>query len=175
MLSINKKGQSFDVFKLLIAAVIAIVILSVLMSIIGQLVTPTGKPIDVAGRLISSMRNHWYQPLASESVTFDLGGSINRDALSEKSPGIQPEQICLSTGAFQDSEIWEEGSEMSSVRYTGTTKTDVRVKGVCGRAQRLGAADYLYEDEKFEYDWFGSCDCLDIDEQECCLLAIVRK
>ena len=171
----NKKGQSFDVFKLLIAAVIAIVILSVLMSIIGQIVTPTGKPIDVAGRLISSLRNPWYSVMGSESVTFDLGESINRDALSEKSAGIQPEQICLSAGAFQDSEIWEEGSEQSSVRYSGTTKTDVRFKGVCGRAQRLADADYLYEDEKFEYDWFSSCECLEEEEQECCILAIVRK
>ena len=136
---------------------------------------PAGKPIDVAGRLISSLRNPWYSVMGSESVTFDLGESINRDALSEKSAGIQPEQICLSAGAFQDSDIWEEGSEQSMVRYSGTTKTDVRFKGVCGRTQRLADADYLFEEGEFEFSWFSDCRCLDKPEQECCLLAVVKK
>ncbi len=157
-----------------VASVLIVITLFILTIATPVPLTPT-TPVGDAGRLISSLRNPWYSVMGSESVTFDLGESINRDALSEKSAGIQPEQICLSAGAFQDSDIWEEGSEQSSVRYSGTTKTDVRFKGVCGRAQRLADADYLFEEGEFEFSWFSDCRCLDKPEQECCLLAVVKK
>lgn len=174
----NSKAQSFDVFKLLIAAVIAVVILSVLMNLLSSIFLPTGKPIEVAGRTVKSLRTPLYTITSSEPVTFTPKDSINRDALAEQVSGLLPSQICLSAGVYSTNEaLWNQGEGLSSVMYTGTTNQEVKFRGVCGRAGRLKEGDFFGDKEILKQDWFtGDCACLtEEDDQECCLMAIVRK
>jgi hypothetical protein len=178
----NSKGQSFAVFRLLIAAVIAVVILAVLMGIISEIITPGGKPIDTASRKIQEMRTSPYTPLIEQKVQFSREDSINARTLSEKSGGLLPDQICISTGPFEGQAIWEQGSrsdnELYSVRYVGTQTIEVALAGICGT--RSGLVDDLeqevYDSSSFKSEWFlDRCGCLNRDEElECCLLAVTR-
>jgi hypothetical protein len=46
------RGQAFDTFKLMIAAVVAVAILGILLSILGNIKPPAGDPKSVANQLL---------------------------------------------------------------------------------------------------------------------------
>lgn len=70
------KGQAFDVFKLVIAAAVGMIMLGLLLSILGGLSTPGGQPLPETKRLLSET---YYQGIARTSaapVKFTRGDVI---------------------------------------------------------------------------------------------------
>ncbi|MBI2530451.1 MAG: hypothetical protein HYW05_04895 [Candidatus Diapherotrites archaeon] len=106
---INQKGQAFDVFKLLIAAVIAIAILSLLMPIIGTITGIFTKDPTVEARtLLSDLYNKTITWKETPGVTFSTSNPTMAVAALIEGTNLSSDQVCLSLGDFSDSTTeWE--------------------------------------------------------------------
>lgn len=80
------KGQAFDVFKLMIAAVIAVAILGILLTIMGQIVIPTQQPIPAMQSLLVDSYQYKIPKVSNFEVTFKKGELVPASQL-EKSAG----------------------------------------------------------------------------------------
>ena len=90
-----KKAQAFDVFQLMIAAVIALAILGILLSIISQIFIPTQRPIQVIGDKLTDAYQH--SPAVFQSAakaTFQKGESIPASIFAKNTGGIPPTFKC---------------------------------------------------------------------------------
>ena len=69
-----KRGQAFDTFKLMIAAVVAVAILGILLGIIQQ-IQPTvqQQPVQISQNLINTALNAPCAPIPSGEVNFKRG------------------------------------------------------------------------------------------------------
>lgn len=65
-----RRGQAFDTFKLMIAAVVAVAILGILMGILSQLSLPTGNPQSVFQGLMSYCAQNPGAIKTSDTVNF---------------------------------------------------------------------------------------------------------
>ncbi len=81
---INKKGQAFDAFKLLIAAVVAGSILVILLQIIAGITITTKKPVRVMGQEMSSVSAGGMCSVSNNKVEFTKGTQIQSDAVAVK-------------------------------------------------------------------------------------------
>ncbi len=81
---INKKGQAFDAFKLLIAAVVAGSILVILLQIIAGITITTKKPVRVMGQEMSSVSAGGMCSVSNNKVEFTKGTQIKSDAVAKK-------------------------------------------------------------------------------------------
>lgn len=81
---INKKGQAFDAFKLLIAAVVAGSILVILLNIIGGITLTTQEPVQVMGQEMSSVSAGGICSISTNVVEFTRGTTIQSDAVAVK-------------------------------------------------------------------------------------------
>ncbi|MBU1120385.1 hypothetical protein KJ660_00745, partial [Candidatus Micrarchaeota archaeon] len=95
----NSKGQEFSVFKLLISAIIAVVILAILLSVIGPLdffVTPPQSGANDLIKQITKTPNHEDK---SGDVTFKTNESFNSKSTANASGGaVSEEQVCVHLG-----------------------------------------------------------------------------
>ena len=81
---LNQKGQAFSVFKLLIAAVVAVVILTLLLSIIGQInIFGQGEPQEEAEKLVNNLATSRGVVDISGQVVFSSGKSISNRAIAD--------------------------------------------------------------------------------------------
>lgn len=175
----NNKGQSFDVFKLLISAVIAVVILSVLMGMISQIFFNADKPIKIASRMLKDMTGSMYNTVREPSVKFSPNDSINAASLAEDSGGLLKDQVCVSIGELTGPWVQNPISEnpLFGATYTGSTTINVKLAGMCGTRTNM-KADLLagiYDTSDFQGDWFTNCGCLNLAEEvKCCVFALSR-
>lgn len=82
------KGQAFDTFKLLIAAVVAVAILGILLGILGGIFWPGANPYQVAKDQLTSASNYKGLPQISTStaafkkgMTMDGGADTFKNAI----------------------------------------------------------------------------------------------
>ena len=180
MLSMNNKGQSFDVFKLLISAVIAVVILSVLMGMISQIFFNADKPIKIASRMLKDMTGSMYNTVREPSVKFSPNDSINAASLAEDSGGIQKDQVCVSVGTLTDPP-WQQSSAgenpLFGATFIGSTTINVKLVGMCGTKTNLQTdlGEGTFDTSDFKGEWFQDCGCFALeDEVKCCVFALSR-
>ena len=80
------KGQAFDTFQLMIAAVIAVAILGILLGIIGNINgNVTQKPVDTAKSLINTALESPCAPIPSDTVNFKTNDGWVQSTFSESS------------------------------------------------------------------------------------------
>jgi len=96
---INNKGQAFSVFKILIAAIVALAVLGLLMNIMGLIdFNPSNEPETAAKELVKTAYSNQFS-LKSKVVTFDEEHNIIIPEHITKSGGapLAPEQVCFCT------------------------------------------------------------------------------
>ena len=82
---LNKRGQAFDAFKLLIAAVVAGAILVIILSMLGGFITPGGDPVTVMAQSVQSVRGApGSGTVSSQIVQFQKGQVISTTAIETK-------------------------------------------------------------------------------------------
>jgi hypothetical protein len=176
-------GQSFGVFKLLVAAIIALSVLIILLHLLGKLPVPIEKnPTIVIANTIreSSTKIIFYKH--TPKVTMSPGQSVVAKAVANAANvGLTPEQICLSTGDFKNSSEFELAPP-SRITYKGHQPKDVRFLVLCGVPGQRGlltwAKEYFGDEMGTRLSkWFDGtgCECLnnpDYEEQLCCLVGV---
>ena len=76
-----RKGQAFDTFKLLIAAVVAVAILGILLGILGGIFWPGANPYQVAKDQLTSASNYKGLPqISTSTAAFKKGMTMDGGA-----------------------------------------------------------------------------------------------
>lgn len=173
-MTLNSRGQEFDVFKLVIAAIVAVAILGVLLSIMGGLVLPGSEPGPEITRVVKSLINAPGQPGKTNPVTFKQGTALTAAAIAVGTGSLGEDQICFSTGDFGEDQF-EVSSDGRVLSYKRTTDFTARAQVICA------AGDSLEEwvTTTYTLDWdLGSCTdrCMNSDVKDtCCIVAAVRQ
>ena len=121
------RGQAFEVFRLLIAAVVAGAILMVLLGILGGLTTPTQDPQEVAAQLVTKLSNNFGGTATSDPITFKKGSAIYLPAVAAKAALGKD---CVA-GDVDDALSTRFKVEDDYITYEGSTNFTARVKVTC--------------------------------------------
>ena len=92
-----QRGQAFDAFKLLIAAVVAGAILVILLSMIGGFVPVGQDPLTVMGQELNKVKKGGVASTSSQTVQFSQGEEFESDAVA-KEAGINKGQVVFCCG-----------------------------------------------------------------------------
>lgn len=177
----NSKGQSFDVFQLLIAAVVAGAILVILLNIIGGVLPPGTSNVNAeASNLVKTGVNTSYgSPTSKGNISMDNKTFLNPITIAQGTD-ISSDDICVTPGDF----ISDGSNDLFSVqgraiKYNGSGSKKVGLTVVCGRGADLTEAvgfltddpDAWYDGEYCGDDWVDSCTD-EASSQTCCLVAL---
>ena len=138
---LNQRGQEFSVFKLLISAIVAIVVLTLLLNILGIVdFNPNTDPANAAENLLTSMDSSVYQEKVTARLDFTSENSINTAALAEAT-GLDREQICLLVE--DDLSEFSSGTTANLINYTGSGTVRVKLAGICADQTDFADADFF--------------------------------
>ncbi len=96
-----QKGQAFDAFKLLIAAVVAGAILVILLSMIGGFVPVGQDPLTVMGQELNKVKKGGVASTSTQVVQFAEGQEFTADAVA-RSAGVNLGQVQFCCGSVDD-------------------------------------------------------------------------
>ncbi|HIH16748.1 MAG TPA: hypothetical protein HA252_05055 [Candidatus Diapherotrites archaeon] len=169
---LGQSGQAFDVFKLLIAAVVALAILGILFGIlrnvmVGVQTEPQAKAIEFVKSSINSIG----ELKVTDTVTFSAGKSLNARTIAIETRQLAEDQVCVSGGDFADDESFKVVGQ-GIVVYSGKSDRTTKLAVVCDYGDRIEKT--LTEDYGKDSSWLGECGCSG-QEDRCCLVAIVRN
>lgn len=133
-LKLNKKGQAFSTFQLLIAAVVALALLGVLLPIIMKNVNIGGNPEESAQTLIRSQINSVGSLRYTESVKFKNGDSISAPALAEGT-GLSRQQVCIVSPGSNFS-----GDSGASITYNSSSTLSYQIGVLCDYKDEMQAS-----------------------------------
>ncbi|MBU1120386.1 hypothetical protein KJ660_00750 [Candidatus Micrarchaeota archaeon] len=178
MKGFNERGQEFSVFKLLISAVVAVVILTMLLQIMG--IIPSLGQADPTKESVSILKdayNNRYNDFKSKAVTFTADQKINRKAIAEGTGLIGPEDLCLFLdGAYDNSVSWDLTDNY--IQYTGGGQKQAFLAAYCDRGSDLeenlgegGYTSFIPVDYRIECG-DTSNDCLS-SGGTCCIVGVI--
>ena len=174
---LNERGQEFSVFKLLISAIVAIVILTLLLNILG-IIDPNinTDPAEAAKNLLTSMDSSIFNQKISDSLDFSREHSINNAALAE-SVGLNSEQICLLASDNLPADFEGTGSRISR---TGSSPQRVKLAGICAYSEYFSNGNYTdyapeLEDITYRDETIGDCFQELSDGEKACLIVLIRS
>jgi hypothetical protein len=183
----NQTGQAFSVFKLLIAAVVAVVILTLLLSIIGQInIFGQGDPGEESAKLVNTLANSRGRVAISGQVVFSGGNGISNRAIADETRGsISANQVCVVPGDF-----FEEADDTGlftftdgiSLTYNGSSPRSAQIVAICDTGREMADDDYFnvytgFTDDEgsggINPEWVDDeiCGCLG-SRQTCCVVAL---
>ncbi len=170
MQRMNQEGQAFDVFKLLIAAIIAMSILFILVPIVMRAsILFTKNPGDETKTLLSVMYDKKDSMQETDKVTFKKDTSLAKATLVGGTP-LSKEQVCYHLGDFSDaSNEWSSQGDL--LIYRGSGERTVKIAVICTGGQEQLNSDI--ESYFPDYSALSDCECAESD-QTCCAV-IVRK
>ncbi len=136
----NKKAQGFDVFKLLISAVVAVVLLTMLLNIIGMInpdvgQDPTKKTKELTKAALTNLNTTQFE----NKITFNKGVTLTSLGIAANSDELETEDVCLVLdGKLSSNTSWlaEDGKKLS---YNGSSPFSAKIAVVCGYADSLEA------------------------------------
>jgi hypothetical protein len=161
----DNRGQHFDTFKLLIAAIVAVAILGILLAIIGPIGPPNQDPTSSAVSLISSIQNNPGQMQPSGAVTFEPSTNLNSVSLEART-SMSRNQFCLSLGPFEnDSQFELRSSPHHEIIWKGAVSKTVKMAAYCDLS---GTAVQEYISERLN----SEIDCSNCGEQKCCAVVL---
>ena len=182
---LNQKGQAFSVFKLLIAAIVAVVILGILLSILN--IIPgigSNNPNKEAGDLLKNIAVNTSSVRVSQEVTFNADNdNINARAVAQAANFVvQTDQVCVFAGQFTDASVnpfTEDDTDTGrSITYTGTASAvNAAIKGMCDRGTFYEDADFevfITDQEVVTEVQNGRCGCIG-EPGQCCILLLERR
>ena len=125
------RGQAFEVFRLLIAAVVAGAILMVLLGLIQNLVTPTTDPQTAAAQLVKKYSRYGGAG-STDMIDFRKGMAIDPKAIAREAY-LDPNCVEVKTDNTTSSKFnGGSGCNGSDVcEYTYNVGTKARIKVVC--------------------------------------------
>ncbi len=169
----NQKGQAFDVFKLLIAAVVAMAILALLVPIIGTITGLfTKNPTTETRSMITDLYNKPGTYNETPAVTFSTSAPNIAKASITKDTGLDESQICFGLGDFTDEEsLWSLG--VKQLRYKGTASRLVKIGVVCERGI-TELQDYIDNDEDDGTN-IDSTTCDECRDEDTCCAVMLRR
>jgi hypothetical protein len=143
----KQKGQAFSVFKLLIAAVVALSILAILIPILDS-ITDIGlnNPNEEAGDRVKALFSSPGEHIKSNTVTFQPETSLNLRSIAERSGVISAEFLCLNKGDFKSSPSFEYvplyasgGTDVQAerIKYNGSSNLKAKLSIICDNGDRL--------------------------------------
>ena len=164
----NKTGQAYSAFRLLIAAIVAVAILAILITIIVDIPIPGN---DIQTVTTQMVQNQLPQPgtiKTSNQVNFASGSNLASSTLVGTS-GLSEDQICLHKGDHVNSAAIEVRG--SSLMNAGQD-LQVKVAVSCNRANELmnTLQDYGEDIEFGGQD--GVCNCNFDTTQKCCVVIL---
>lgn len=140
MLKLNKKGQASSTFQLLIAAVVALAILGVLLSILNIIPGPNTEPGDATKTLLKTQMESPGEEQCTTDVTFDTSHSrLSTQAVTEDT-GLDEKQVYfdnpegLSQFEFSDATVDDESIENQLLKYMSTRSYKVVICVVCSNS-----------------------------------------
>ncbi len=180
---IGSSGQAFDVFKLLIAAVVAAAILLMLLSVLNlDLFNPNQDPNTIAIKAVKDLKNTRGVPQFLDA-TFKSGSTLVANSIADKSDGLSSNQVCVlvSKNAANSSKFAPptSGAEGKIIRYDGQSSQKTRLLIFCDRKSDIGEKDGSFRSldlDSGDYDlstnncWTGSSASATV-----CLVAIVPE
>lgn len=123
---VMRRGQAFEVFRLLIAAVVAGAILMVLLQILGGFVTPTQDPQKVAAQFVKDLSTYGGVRV-SDPITFKPDTTIDLAAVAREA-SLSADCVC--PGKNETSGDFSMGRDY--ITYNGRSNYVARVKVACG-------------------------------------------
>lgn len=144
----NQRGQGFSVFKLLIAAIVAVFILTILLQILSIIQPPAqGNPNQEAASKIKSLLSSLGSPEKTQIVTFKNDSPLlSARTIADATGAITPNLICLdvsedyaSGNSFEaaNGEIGSFNELGTIIRYTGTSNLATKLWVVCDNAEQI--------------------------------------
>src|SRR3989338_8652394 len=169
----NQQGQAFEVFKLLIAAVVAIAILAILFGILRNVIVGVQtEPQAKATEIVKNSINSIGELKVTDAVTFSTGKSLNSRTIAIETRYLAENQVCVSAGDFSnDEEAFKELSDGEIIVYSGKSDRATKLAVLCDYGNKL--EDTLQKYGKGD-DWRMNCGCTQ-EEDRCCLVAIVKN
>lgn len=154
----SQKGQAFDVFKLLIAAVVAGAILFILMQVLAQVnIFGGSNPNEEAIKLIKQAKDSPADIKIAKDVKFTQDSTLNSRTIADKSDGLSAEQICLLASDDIPNKEKFEGSTGQLLQYTGTVTQKTKLIAVCDSETDLDTTLIsLKLKDKYSFDT-GNC------------------
>ncbi len=190
----NAKGQAFDVFKLLIAAVVAAAILLMLLSILNQdIFNPNQDPNQIAIKAVKDLKNQRGSPQFLDNVTFKNGATLIASAIADKSDGLSTNQVCVlkSDKAANSTNFTNPTSSAQGkiaqgkiIKYIGSSAQKTRLLVMCDRMSDMSSGKIGYNNGSFSQLGFdtgdfalstSSCWSGASDSTTVCLVAIVPE
>lgn len=137
-LGMGERGQGFDVFKLLIAAVVAGAILLILMQTL-QVLPQLGnrEPNEVASETVKTQINNSGLPKTVSNVTFKTNDALSSKTIADKSKALSTEQICVKTTTSTPNLSRFTATDGKTVEYTGSFNQQVRLVVICDSHNEL--------------------------------------
>ncbi len=165
----NSKGQAYSVFKLLIAAVVAVSILMILFSILGGLdFFVTKDPMDEASKNVKKLVNELGIPKKIGKVTFQPESILAAKPIAEGTQELSSDQICVQIGDYDD-DRFDVVTDGRSIRYTGSTTQATGLWIICSRGKEI---EQDIEDNGLE-DELDPSDCPSFDDDSSARFCIV--
>jgi len=177
MFKINQKGQEFSVFKLLISAIVAIAILAILLSIIGNPFDPRDNPADIAENLLKDANDKDYQEVVSKEIVFEKDHTISSRSLGDEL-NLERQQVCLNILDDLESKGFAVNAEKSLISYSRDTGSRVKIVGLCGPKDSFVSDNLAGDSPKLSdggFNFSSECGSVCPDGQKCCVLALVKS
>ncbi|MEK6941407.1 MAG: hypothetical protein AABW85_00945 [archaeon] len=165
----NTKGQGFEVFKLLIAAIVAGAILAILLPLLN--IDFTGRdPTTVAAEKIKAGITLPGTSLFTDTVSFKKNQPLVASTLANNSRQLNEDQVCVSKGDFENDPTFDDSQRPGKqIAYTGTGKA-VKMVVLCDSGTKISESAGSLPGLKSE--WLGPCEGFDSSDQMFCLVAL---
>ncbi len=156
MFQLNQKGQAFSVFKLLIAAIVAVFILTFLLQILSNINPPTqGDPNIEASSKIKSLLTKLGTAERTSVVTFGPGNTMRARTIAEGTGALGRENVCLMIGENENTETFG-AADGATIVYNGNSTIQRKLYILCDLEKEisltideLSAAGVALIDEAF--------------------------
>lgn len=140
MQNLNQKGQAFSVFKLLIAAIVAVFILTFLLQLLTIIPRPgQGDPAEEASSKIKSLLTKLGTAESTTIVSFAAKGQLRSRTIAEKSGSLSSDDICILVGSSDTGNSIFEGTEgpNATLVHTGNTPIERKLYIMCDNADQI--------------------------------------
>jgi hypothetical protein len=168
----NQKGQAFDVFKLLIAAVVAGAILLILLQVLNVLPPFQKKdPNNIASENVKSQINNLGSPITINDVTFSENAVVSAKTIAQKSGALSKEQVCLLVSDKVPNYVNFSNDSKDVIIYNGKSTQRTRLVILCDRADEIDETMSSYQyDSKYN---LSTDDCEFDGTQTVCIVGVI--
>ena len=174
----DTKGQSYSVFKLLIAAIVASAILLILLQVLGIAIFDfEQKPNAIASSQVNNNLNNIGDPTLTKMVTFQPQDSLNARTIAGKSNGLAEDQICVFKSTSTPNHDSFAGTDGQVLVYNGTLAQSLKLLVLCDTYDKISETieTYKYGDKYGVDSSLGECKEPSSETSKYCIVATVTE